>query len=257
MKIVTHHRSPHLELQSYACRDSNRAPEHVEAAREQELIFVRRGAFKLVTRRGERVVTPNEVLLLPAGATYSVAHPVSGGDDCTIDAFRGRIPRERIHAALAPAALFREHIAVFESVARGKASPLETEERLATIVSSALGFFGPTDDTLRCDMKHVRRAQEIIAAHFVEDLPLATIGELCETSPFHLSRLFRRVTGTSMHRYQTTLRLRHAARELLRGAGDITALALDTGFSSHSHFTSAFRREFGVPPALFRAHVKR
>jgi AraC-like DNA-binding protein len=33
----------------------------------------------------------------------------------------------------------------------------------------------------------------------------------------------------------------------------LTELALDLGYSSHSHFTDAFRREFGVSPAAFRA----
>ena len=62
--------------------------------------------------------------------------------------------------------------------------------------------------------RYVRLAQEAIAANATEDLPLATIAALAGTSPFHLARLFRRVTGSSMHRYQTALRLRVALREL-------------------------------------------
>ena len=38
---------------------------------------------------------------------------------------------------------------------------------------------------------------------------------------------------------------------------DLTALALDLGFSSHSHFTAAFRRAFGRPPAEFRRITRR
>jgi AraC-like DNA-binding protein len=36
------------------------------------------------------------------------------------------------------------------------------------------------------------------------------------------------------------------------GAEDITGLALDLGFSSHSHFTDVFRREFGSTPSEIR-----
>jgi AraC-like DNA-binding protein len=32
----------------------------------------------------------------------------------------------------------------------------------------------------------------------------------------------------------------------------LTELALDLGFSSHSHLTAAFHREFGVPPSEAR-----
>ena len=38
---------------------------------------------------------------------------------------------------------------------------------------------------------------------------------------------------------------------------DLTALALDTGFSSHSHFTAVFRRTFGSTPSAFRQASRR
>lgn len=72
-------------------------------------------------------------------------------------------------------------------------------------------------------------------------------------SPFHLCRAFRDVTGSTIHGHLTTVRLR-AALEALPDARDMTAVALDAGFSSHSHFTAAFRRSFGIPPSrAFRA----
>jgi AraC-like DNA-binding protein len=36
-------------------------------------------------------------------------------------------------------------------------------------------------------------------------------------------------------------------------ADDLTALALDLGFSSHSHFSAVFRRTFGLTPSRFSA----
>jgi AraC-like DNA-binding protein len=38
---------------------------------------------------------------------------------------------------------------------------------------------------------------------------------------------------------------------------DLAQLALDLGFSSHSHFTTAFRHRFGETPAHFRARIRR
>ena len=43
-----------------------------------------------------------------------------------------------------------------------------------------------------------------------------------------------------------------ALERLAVGADDLTTLALELGFSSHSHFTDAFRREFGRPPSAAR-----
>jgi AraC family transcriptional regulator len=56
-----------------------------------------------------------------------------------------------------------------------------------------------------------------------------------------------------VHRYLTQLRLRASLDRLADGADDLTALALDLGFSSHSHFADAFRREFGKTPSEVRA----
>jgi len=42
------------------------------------------------------------------------------------------------------------------------------------------------------------------------------------------------------------------AQRLAEGNGDLTGLALELGFSSHSHLTDAFRHAFGVPPSEYR-----
>jgi AraC-like DNA-binding protein len=43
----------------------------------------------------------------------------------------------------------------------------------------------------------------------------------------------------------------------MEGADDLTALALELGFSSHSHFTDAFRAEFGRAPSRIRRSTLR
>jgi AraC-like DNA-binding protein len=49
--------------------------------------------------------------------------------------------------------------------------------------------------------------------------------------------------------YRQALRLRTALERLPLSAGELTTLALELGFSSHSHFTASFTREYGVPPS--------
>jgi AraC-like DNA-binding protein len=43
-----------------------------------------------------------------------------------------------------------------------------------------------------------------------------------------------------------------AAHRLATGARDLTGLAFELGYADHSHFTNAFRQEWGVPPSRFR-----
>jgi AraC family transcriptional regulator len=47
--------------------------------------------------------------------------------------------------------------------------------------------------------------------------------------------------------------LRVALERLSEGDCDLTELALNLGFSSHSHFTDAFKREFGRTPSEEKA----
>jgi AraC-like DNA-binding protein len=56
-----------------------------------------------------------------------------------------------------------------------------------------------------------------------------------------------------MRRYLTRLRAALAADRLRAGDADLTRLALDLGFSDHSHFTHAFRDEWGLSPSALRA----
>jgi AraC-like DNA-binding protein len=57
------------------------------------------------------------------------------------------------------------------------------------------------------------------------------------------------VTGETIHRRLMRVRLRVALFELQRGSRQLSQIALSNGFSSHSHFTSSFRAEFGCVPS--------
>ena len=92
-------------------------------------------------------------------------------------------------------------------------------------------------------------ARDPFARHTVHGLARA-VG----TSPYHLCRLFRRVTGTTLHDALLELRTR-AALEQVTSAASLSRLAAELGFSSHSHFTAEFRRRFGHPPSRARAEL--
>jgi AraC-like DNA-binding protein len=71
-----------------------------------------------------------------------------------------------------------------------------------------------------------------------------------------LSRRFHEATGLTLHHYRAQLRLR-AALELIEARTPLTEVALEVGYSSHSHFTEAFREAYGVPPSTFTADLFR
>ena len=57
-----------------------------------------------------------------------------------------------------------------------------------------------------------------------------------------------------MSAYRVRLRLFSSLEQVCAGE-DLTSIALVHGFDSHSHFTAAFHRAFGVPPSRLRGAV--
>jgi AraC-like DNA-binding protein len=106
--------------------------------------------------------------------------------------------------------------------------------------------------TLHSHEEVVEAAKAALARRYRTGVTLAELARAVGTSPYHLARLFRDRTGSTVHRYLDQLRLR-TALEALPETRDIGDLALQVGYSSHSHFTSAFRRAFGCTPSVFRA----
>jgi len=92
-------------------------------------------------------------------------------------------------------------------------------------------------------------AQVLIAACYAERVTLEGLASRLDVSPFRLCRAFRAATGTTLHRHLTDLRLVAALERLPEYRDRLTTLAFDLGFSSHSHFTHAFREYYGKAPA--------
>ncbi|MAR91516.1 MAG: hypothetical protein CML06_11645 [Pseudomonadales bacterium] len=83
---------------------------------------------------------------------------------------------------------------------------------------------------------------------------IAELAELCNISTRQLQRGFRVSRGSSIGRYVERCRIENAKRLLQQGT-PIHRVAGILGYTSHSSFTSAFRRATGTTPARFRQRV--
>jgi AraC family transcriptional regulator len=134
---------------------------------------------------------------------------------------------------------------------------LAVEETAIGVIDAILAAAAPRGSAADIDSKPAHRdlaegTREFLGREFRKPLRLQAIAEHARVTPAHLCRVFRRMTGWSIHRYVTQLRLRAALEPLAGGERDLSGLAFDLGFSSHSHFTHAFRREFGATPSAWR-----
>ncbi|MEP6992812.1 MAG: helix-turn-helix transcriptional regulator [bacterium] len=125
---------------------------------------------------------------------------------------------------------------------------------LRHVVSRAEGGAAKDDDAPR-RVRHrllARSACALMAESFADANLIAHIADALATSPFHLAHVFRAEIGCTPHRYLMQLRLVEAMVRLRAGAPDLSRLALELGFSHHSHFTSVFHRSIGYTPRQVR-----
>lgn len=151
---------------------------------------------------------------------------------------------------------YLEQRRLFEHLAAGEPiDTLEVEERtvaiLRRIVAAAHGAIDERLATRRA-RESVEAARLAIARGFTRNATLREIAAEAGASPYHLCRAFRALTGETMTAYRHSLRLRVALDRLRDRRVDLTDLALDLGYDSHSHFTRVFRRAFGAPPSAWR-----
>jgi AraC-like DNA-binding protein len=85
-----------------------------------------------------------------------------------------------------------------------------------------------------------------------ERMGLLALAKSVGCSPFHLSRVFRDVTGLTIPQYRNRLRVHDAMDRLADGADDLASIAAKSGFADHSHMTRSIVAQYGSPPSRLR-----
>lgn len=241
--------------------------------------FVHAGTFVLHSQGRSELIDPTAVLLYNPWEPFRSSHPFGCHDhgsavvirrDALLDVLRHHDPAaEERFAALFTAsyvrglsrALLRQRLLVRSLERSGPRDPLAFEAAFLKLMGEVAaesccqqGVDRPTGplESARSRRRYVEDAKILLQERFRERLHLEDIARALYVSTFHLCRLFKEETGMPIHHYLNRFRLRAALDPVMEGTADLSALALDLGFSSHSHFTAAFRREFGLSPRELR-----
>jgi AraC-like DNA-binding protein len=256
-----------VTIRDIVCNGECRHKSDEECAHKTSLVYPYRGVFMRHVGRNDTVAEANQVLFFNAGQGYRISHPVDGGDACidlSIDEsllaelapgdqvqagelFGFKRQRRRVDPrAQALVALLRH------GLHRGVAETLEAETLALTLVRRSLGErTSHAAGASAGRQKLVDRAKLVLSSDLARRWTLAEIATEVGVSPVYLTQVFQQVEATPLYRYQLRLRLARAL-DLLGEYDDLTALGLDLGFSSHSHFTSSFRQAYGQTPAEFQ-----
>lgn len=95
------------------------------------------------------------------------------------------------------------------------------------------------------------RASMLLAQRSSLRTDVAAVARSCAVSEGHLSRAFRRETGSSLHNFHVLLALQQS-KALLRRQVPVVDAALAAGFYDQAHLNREFVRTYGMTPAVFR-----
>lgn len=278
-------RTPLVMLGVYRCAHTNalRGAEELQPA--HTINFPQRGVYVKHVEGREVLVDSSSIVFFNRGACWCSSHPHGVGDAgyyvsvrhdalaalaAELDPRAAERPERPFESSHAPVTAELELAAL--SLVRDAATSerLELEERVlglvaacsrhaASVTRSAHVAGGPPRLS-RAHRELAEAARALLVRRACEPLGLDDVARELGVSPFHLARVFRARFGTSLHAELMRRRLALALDELAHAprlaAGDDTGLAelaLRVGFASHSHFTAAFRRRYGVTPSAWRA----
>jgi AraC-type DNA-binding domain-containing proteins len=248
------------------CR--HRSP--VECAQSTFLVFPYRGVYVRHVGRKDSVAESNQVVFFNKGEEYRISHPVEGGDACLSVGVAEHwldelAPQEHVRNS-EELAFRRQRLRIDArsqalvatlrySLDRKVAEPLEGETLTLTLIRRALGErTSHAAGASAGRQKLVDRAKLLLSSDPARRWTLSEIGAAVGVSPVYLTQVFQQVEGMPVYRYHLRLRLARAL-DLLSQYDDLTSLSMDLGFSSHSHFTAAFRQAYGRTPAAFQRSV--
>lgn len=269
-----------LQIGYIAVRPTSAAPGEVEAAERNVLALPLAGVFaKHDGPRQHAIATPNHALLIAARKPYRLSFPGCIGDRCLAlrftDAALARISPEAMAGDGFDAMAFATHILLppallvaracsWQRFAQGALDPLEAEELGIDLLNAVLDAArrpqrtrtagGHTEGARRA--RHVARTLEAIATQPARKWTLDDLAAQACVSPGHLAHVFREETGVPVYEYAVRARLAGALDAVLDSDAGLSTIALEAGFSSHSHFTARFRALFGYPPAALRCGLR-
>ena len=226
-----------------------------ELESETTLVLPIRGAFVWHVGRNEALLDANAAAFFSPRKAHRVSHPYTGGDRCIAIRYSGTMLCESLGTTAVPPKYWILSPAQRSSV-HGLMVDLHTDDALA-IEERVIGLLGSfaTLQPIRQRISAARMVEnlrELINARVTADDSLHALTKAVGYSPFHAARVFREITGTTIHQYRHSLRLSLGFDRVRSTDEPIAQIGIDLGFCDHSHFTASFERVFGVTPSVIR-----
>jgi AraC-like DNA-binding protein len=223
----------------------------------RKLVITLAGAFEFQVGRSVTWVDSSRLLFAYPGESYVDRHVLPGTGHCSLILTPDENALDELWGSTAPHVTGRVRACslrtqMLAQLLRRADEPLAAQELGVAILE---GCVADGRRVGSIDQRCVRRAKA--ALHDCSDgrLSLTQIASDLGVTSIYLTQCFKRSEGMPLYRYQTLLRLSRAL-DRLPEREDITDLAFELGFSSHSHFTAVFRSELGTTPSQYRSQAR-
>jgi len=228
-----------------------------------------RGIFR-IPERGDLIMTPGSILILPAGIPHSY-FPEWPSDvwDLGFVAFQGQAANPMLtqmsqilmKAAVAPnfAAIWDQLEALWHLISlNGENAYWESSKRLYTLMLTVLEGQTTTKPAANSMSPAgqlppaLQVAVKLIHDHYNERLLLSNVARAAGYSEQHFRRLFFSYYKLTPHQYILQLRLRRSTQLLLEDPGvAVEAVAQQIGMDT-SYFIRMFKGTYGMTPNQYR-----
>lgn len=247
------------------CRGECRHRSGEEHTTDAQLIFPYHGMFVRHLGSAASVADANQVLFFGADEVHQVSHPVTGGDSCIVMTLPETVLHELAGAHFYDEATRRFRIrernlepsaqalrsVLLKRLLTNTSSTLEAESISLALAELAFTPLPRAQHRPTRSKRHlIDRVKLLLAESISKKISLAEIGNDVGASPVYLTQIFSELEGVPLYRYHLRLRLAQALLRLPEQK-DLSALAHDLGFSSHSQFTTLFGQTFGLAPSVF------
>ena len=108
----------------------------------------------------------------------------------------------------------------------------------------------------RKHVESVKEMHEFLIKNLNEKPTIEELAKMYGLAPTALKKCFKGIYGTSIHQYIKHVRIKEAAKELLKSDESILSIANKYGYENASKFSEAFRGIIGCKPSEYRKKNK-
>jgi len=256
-----------LQIGLFEARPTSDACSGIERQSLNAITLPISGIFSKHDAPGRHVVgTPSHAVFFAADTPFRIGFPGAIGDRAITLRFGEDLAPEALARndgetlnsnGLLPAKAMMLRNLLWARLERAETDAFETEALGLELLDMSLKSVRTGTPAVRSSAQARRtraleRVKEAVALAPARKWSVARLAKVANLSPFHLCHVFRDSVGTSIYDYVLHERLAQTLDAVLDCGDDLTAIALDAGFASHSHFTARFRSFFGCTPGALR-----